>query len=223
MQGHQTVGRRTVTRRSPSATKETLGVIGAVALVVGLGLVLAPGPNPDRGQADRPELLPYQRLFRGLPPGEQLRYREILEGVTEVENHRAERGVWPEVNTLIEAGVPPFAPNPVEKGALVWTRRGRSPVHNYLGLPSGAAGQTGAAWLVLFQESGDRLGQEVKTVADLDEQHHLLSNGEIIHFSVWRRDQAPTGEDPILLPMAEGWTQILIAPEGKKAVAEDKS
>ena len=212
MQGRQAVGRRTVEARSPSAKKETVVVIGVAVLVLAAGLVLAPGPTrgPESGAAA--ELLPYQRLFSSLPPKEQLQYRELLEGVVEAENLRAESGAWPSVETLTTAGVPPFLPNPVDKAALAWSQRGQAPVYNYLGRPNGA----GVAWLVLLQESGDRLGKEVPTVADLDEQHHLLNNGEIVHFSVWRRDSAPTHDELIVLPMTEGWTQILVAPEAPK-------
>lgn len=212
MQGHQAVGRRTVEARSPSAKKETVVVIGVAVLVLAAGLVLAPGPTRGPEAPTSAELLPYQRLFSTLPPEDQLRYRELLEGVVEAENLRAKSGTWPTVEALRDVGVPPFVPNPVQKGTLTWSQRGQAPVYNYLGQPNGA----GVAWLVLLQESGDRLGKEVPTVADLDEQHHLLSNGEIIHFSVWRRDSAPTDDALIILPMTEGWTQILVAPEGPK-------
>lgn len=212
MQGRQAVGRRTVEARSPSAKKETVVVIGVAVLVLAAGLVLAPGPTRGPEALPSGELLPYQRLFSTLPPEDQLRYRELLEGVMEAESLRAESGAWPTVETLITAGIPPFVPNPILKGTLTWAQRGQAPVYNYLGQPNGA----GVAWLVLLQESGDRLGKEVPTVADLDEQHHLLSNGEIIHFSVWRRDSASTDDELIILPMTEGWTQILVAPEGPK-------
>lgn len=212
MQGRQAVGRRTVEARSPSAKKETVLVIGVAVLVLAAGLVLAPGPGRGPEPRAAGELLPYQRLFSSLPEEEQLRYRELLEGVVEAENLRAESGQWPSVEALRAAGVPPFLPNPIDKGALSWSQRGQAPVYNYLGGRDGG----GAAWLVLLQESGDRLGKEVPTVADLDEQHRLLSNGEIIHFSVWRRDSAPAKDELIILPMTEGWTQILVAPEGPK-------
>lgn len=211
MQGRQAVGRRTVEARSPSTKKETALVVGVAIVVLGAGLALAPGPARGPEAQGPAELLPYQRLFSTLPPDEQLRYRELLEGVVEAENLRAESGAWPKVEVLAEAGVPPFSPNPIHPVALRWVHRGKAPVYNYLG-----AAQDGAAWLVLLQESGDRLGKEVPTLADLDEQHHLLGNGEIIHFSVWRRDSAPNREELIILPMTEGWTQILVAPEGAK-------
>jgi hypothetical protein len=163
------------------------------------------------GDAAR-DLMPYQRLFRGLGGEDQRLFRELQEGLLEAENVRSSTRRWPAPGTLADRGVPPFADAAGRGGRRFyrWQLRQEGPIVNYLGVP---ADRRDPAFLLLVQEpdpgapaqgsppggpaggagpaQGSRGIAGVAGVAGAqatDEVHHRLADGTLLHVSVWRRE-----------------------------------
>ena len=203
-------GVRTVEVLPPSERRET-GLVLAVATAIFFAalLVIAPGSGYSGSQnAPRAaDLLPFQILFRDAPPPVQRMYREMQEGLLEAEYRRAATKVWPAVGALAEEGIPPFAPTrPPYRWSLV-----RDEVFiNYVGLPE----PDGPAFLALIQEP-DPNANDAIPAASLDEVHHRLPDGTLLHVSIWFRAAGATmsADRPVTQPAAAGWTQVLIGTQ----------
>ena len=166
------------------------------------------GLHADRGgrAAELADLLPFQVLFRDLEPSLQRNFREMQEGVIEAERVRVDAKEWPAVEALAADGVPPFAADPIDRGHYAWTRLRDGTIVNYRGRST-----TGAPELLLLVQEPDAGAIDAGLQSTVvDETHHRLSDGTLLHVTMWFR--APGGADVRALvdrPFAEGWTQIL--------------
>jgi hypothetical protein len=197
--------------RPPSTTAETLGVVraGVVIVLAASFAILAPRGGKPGGQAW--PLLPYQRLFIDLPSADQRVIRSLREAMIEAENSRSQTKAWPEVAALAQQGIPPFAPDPIDRGAYLWSRKQTGLNVNYRGVPQLA---DRPELLLLFVEPdpaaarmpGDR-------PLPVDEQHHTLADGTALHVSLWLRPPGRARDERVVsFPAADGWTQILSKP-----------
>lgn len=197
--------------RPPSVRVETLNVLKAAAAIVLIVAAYLFRPSiGDQSQSAAREsplgLLPYQRLIRDAPPAEQRIFRELQEGLLEAEGIRAARGEWPDVSTLSNEGVPPFAPDPTQKIAYKWTSVRQDWVTNYLGVPSDPAAP---AWVLVILEPEPGAPPDP---APNDETHHRLPDGTTLHVSIWNLPEAKrrSGLAALRLPQNEGWTNLLV-------------
>jgi hypothetical protein len=203
---------RAVEIRPPSVVAETANVLKAATVVVLLAAayVFAPLTSTSRDpMSDRPpasDLLPYQKLIRDAPPAEQRIFRELQEGLLEAERIRAASGGWPDVTTLADQGIPPFADDPTQPIQYNWTSVRQDWAINYLGVPSDPLAP---AWLlvILEPEPGAPADQ-----APNDETHHRLPDGTTLHVSIWTMQEGKrrSGFAAVRLPQNEGWTNLLV-------------
>jgi hypothetical protein len=235
---------RTVEIAPPSARAETWNVLRAAALIVlatwiyiadtaapagsGAAGATASAATPDwravsgaggrgdggRGDGETRDLMPYQRLFRGLGGDDQRLFRELQEGLLEAENVRSSTRRWPAPGMLAARGIPPFADAAGRGGRRLyrWQLRQEGPIVNYLGL---AADRRDPPFLLLVQEpdpgapaegslprgqaGGAGPGQGARAIAGVagaqatDEVHHRLADGTLLHVSVWLREAPAAG------------------------------
>jgi hypothetical protein len=198
---------RTVEVLPLSGRRETGLVLGvATAIFFGALIVIAPGSGYS-GLQNVPragDLLPFQMLFRDAPPPVQRVYREMQEGLLEAEHRRAATKLWPAVGTLAAQGIPPFA---LTRPPYRWSLVQDDVFINYVGLPE----LDGPAFLALVQEP-DPNAIDAAPAALLDEVHHRLPDGTLLHVSIWFRaaGAAVPADRPITQPAAAGWTQVLV-------------
>ncbi len=190
--------------RPPSKRNETRRVLAAAALIVSaaLGEIAWSRSSGETARAPEGEV-----LFADLPFAEQRAFREIQEGLVEAERFRSDKGRWPIASDLAGEGVPPFARTPGDPSTRAWTSAEDYTGLNYLGWPT-ASGER--ALLVLIQEAGE---WAEPGATGLDEEHHQLAEGDLIHVSVWVSEAK--GDPPqavIAEPKLRGWTRIRIAP-----------
>jgi hypothetical protein len=208
MPGDDTI--RTVEVRPPSASGETRIVLRVAAAITFGALFVAAlraGDAPQNGQRSG-DLLPFQLLFRDAPPPIQRMYRDLQEGLIEAENTRAASKRWPAVATLAAEGIPPFGTLP----AYTWRLAQDGVYVNYLGVP--APGSDRPAFLALIQEPEPGSG-ETAAALPLDEVHHRLVDGTLLHVSIWFRAADVVPADQVLTaPFASGWTQVLVGSQG---------
>jgi uncharacterized protein DUF6162 len=199
---------RTVEVLPPSAHGETRLVLRAAATVL-FGALFVIGLHSGNGGPEdgvrTGDLLPFQVLFRDASAPIQRMYREMQEGVLEAENARAATKQWPEVETLEAEGIPPFA---LASPSYRWRLVRDGVFVNYVGMP--APTSDGPAFLALIQEPDP--GYVDTAPAAPDEVHHRLTDGTLLHVSIWFRPAAPAGPaDRVLTqPSATGWTQVLV-------------
>jgi hypothetical protein len=204
---------RTVEIRPPSLRDETLNVLKAATAVVTVVAVYLFRPTFDmgRGRAASPPagLFPYQALVREAPPAEQRIFRELQEGLLEVERIRATTGQWPDVAVLAADGIPPFASDPTQKASYKWTSIRQDWVVNYLGVPSDPAAP---AWVLVILEPEPGAPADP---APNDETHHRLPDGTTLHVSVWRirEESRRSGFAALRLPQNDGWTQLMVGQQ----------
>lgn len=198
----------TAARRVPvvplSARAELLLVVrAAMAVAVGVWIYLASSASTLSGGPGQRNLLPFQKLIADRPADEQRTFRELQEGLLEVEAARSMNNAWPAIDTLSADGIPPFAPDPTKRSPIAWQRLQSGMTINYLGLPGRA---DGPAWLLLVQEPEPGVPPD-QTFED--EEHHRLANGVMLHVSTWvHQDGRKIGARLVRLPQAEGWTQL---------------
>ena len=202
---------RTVEVLPPSGRGETGLVLGVAAVIFfGARLVIAldSGYGGSENGAPAGDLLPFQMLFRDAPPPIQRMYREMQEGLLEAEYRRAATKRWPAVATLAAQGIPPFAP---ARPPYRWSLAQDRVFVNYVGLPE----PDGPAFLALVQEP-DPNAVDVAPGGLLDEFHHRLADGTLLHVSMWFRAAAAAVpvDRPLTQPAAAGWTQVLVGRRG---------
>jgi hypothetical protein len=187
-----------------SARAELLLVVrAAMATAVGVWIYLASTASTLNGGVGQRNLLPFQKLIADRPALEQRTFRELQEGLLEIEAARSASGAWPPTDALAADGVPPFAPDPTRRLEVTWQRLQTGTILNYLGLPSAT---DGPAWLLLVQEPEPGVPPD-QTFED--EEHHRLANGVMLHVSTWvHQDGRKVGNRLVRLPQAEGWTQL---------------
>jgi hypothetical protein len=203
---------RVLDLRGPTVREEAVAVFRALMVIafgalflIGRGWTDGSGAAPA-AQADAPA---YQVLFRDLTSPEQRMFRGLQEGLTEAENLRPGLPEWPSPEALASQGIPPFAPDPLAPG-MTWSFSRRGPNATYLGATA-AAGSP--AYLILIQEPApDSPGDPPNT--PLDETHHRLSTGVILHVSIWEQPAGRVEASPAILdrPYLGGWRQIEVAP-----------
>jgi hypothetical protein len=184
------------------------------------------------GRAAARDLMPYQRLFPSLDGAQQLMFRELREGLLEAENLRSATRRWPPPAALAGRGIPPFADVPASRRHTYrWELRQEGLYVNYLGVPADARAP---AFLLLVQEPDPRAPADPAAPppgAPDDEVHHRLADGTVLHVSIWMRAGGRFGAPAapglpvaapvaagaaaapaaavIMVPYAEGWTQLL--------------
>ena len=190
-----------------------------VAVVIGFGALLlivlrGGGLGSADGATSARDLLPFQRLFRDAPPELQRAYRAIQEGLIEAENARGTTGKWPAAEELAAQGVPPFAPDPIDKARYSWSLAQDGLCVDYRGVPASAGAPELLAWI---QEPLPGYGEKLDPRAPLDETHHRLADGSVLHVSVWYREAASARDGVVCQPADAGFLQILVgdAPGGR--------
>jgi hypothetical protein len=193
---------RTVEVRSPSATAETVGVLKAVFHILFWSAIAIGIERSQAAASGAPATLPGEIAFRDIPSADQRMYRELQEGVLEAESRRSAEKRWPAVEALAAAGVPPFAPDPLDRAHYVWSLAQRDVVINYRGVPADPAAPS---FLLIAIEPNP--GDPVDPTAPTDEIHHRLADGMLIHVSTWKGPRLPDGV--VAYPPADrGWQRI---------------
>jgi hypothetical protein len=177
-----------------------VGVLYVVAFQLDIG--------SDAGRPRRDQMLAFQVLFRDLPGPEQRVYREMKEGLDEALRLRGTQGTWPSVAELAEAGIPPFAPDVLDRSSLLWEQRREELVNEYIGTPSRDTGVP--LFLILVQEPAPGSGED-PSAAGVDEEHQLLPDGRLLHVTYWKHPLQPLGSGLIADPPLQGWQQIRVA------------
>ena len=208
---------RTVDVLPPSASGETRLVLRAAAAIV-FGALFASGLHAsDRGNDSGPQardLAPFQMLFRDATPTVQRMFREIQEGLIEAENMRVATKRWPAVETLAAQGIPPF---PLAHSPYRWRLLQEGVYAAYVGAP--APGSDAPAFLALIQEPEPGYVETVMPGTPPDELHHRLSDGTLLHVSVWFRPDGLAPDDQATIatlaqPFAAGWKQVFAGKQG---------
>ena len=186
------------------SSKERGLVLAAAAGIVSVIAVYAVVNGRNAGDGSR-TLLPYQALSRDLPEPDQQMFRRIRQGLLAAETERARTGAWPAPPVLARRGVAPFAA-PAES-EYEWSRLQQGAIVNYFGQPRDAAQP---AWLLEIQEPEPGMPPDP---APLDEEHHRLPDGTMLHTYVWTHrfgGQLPVGF--IRQPQNSGWTEVFSTP-----------
>jgi hypothetical protein len=197
----------------PSARREAANVLRMAAVIlIATWIYLANTAMPRTGPAAGAGLIAYQKLFSSLEPREQRMFRSLHEGLLEAENVRSSSGAWPAPAALAGQGIPPFAADPIaSREKYTWTLHQEGNLVNYLGLP--AAAQL-PAFLLSIQEPTS--GASVDTAPN-DEQHHRLTNGEVLHVAVWMHGEGAKLSDALVRqPESAGWAQLLAGSQSSQ-------
>ena len=197
-------GARSVNVAALSAQAELLAVVRAsMGITIGVWIYLAVMTGVGGNAPRQRNLLPFQKLIADRAPAEQRMFRELQEGLLEAEAVRSTTHAWPTPQSLAEAGIPPFAPDPTQRSRYVWSLVRSGTMVNYLGIPT-AAGLP--AWLLFVQEPEPGVPPD-QTFED--EEHHRLTGGAMLHVSAWvHGDGRAVAQRIVRLPQAEGWTQL---------------
>jgi hypothetical protein len=151
-------------------------------------------------------LLPYQSLVRDLPESDQQMFRSVRQGLLTAETDRARRGAWPEPSRLARRGIVPFATS-ANGAEYEWSRLQQGAIINYFAQPRDPAQP---AWLIEIQEPEAGMPPDP---APLDEEHHRLPDGTMLHTYVWTHrfgGQVPVGF--IRQPQNSGWMEVFSTP-----------
>jgi uncharacterized protein DUF6162 len=202
-------GERTVDIVPPSRNDEAAWVLMAAGFVL-LGMIYTYAFQREAAQhgarGATGGLLPHQVLFRDLPSAEQRMFRAMQEGAGEALRLRAERGAWPSTDALATAGVPPFAPDVLDKSGYRWSGRSEGLLTDYVGVPGRAQGAP--AFLLFIQEPDPVTGERPPPPSVIDEEHQLLPGGVLLHVTYWKRSVGSLPPGMVVDPALEGWQQI---------------
>lgn len=184
--------------------------LAAMAIVVCVIYIIGferGGPAGRNAGAQARALLPYQTLFRDLPSVEQRVFRAMQEGLGEALRTRGSTQAWPAVATLAAQGVPPFAPDVLDRSALRWELRSTALLYQYVGIPS--ASREAPAFMISIVEPEPITGEK-PIPGVVDEEHQVLPDGLLLHITYWKRRADGIGTGPITEPSLAGWTQIRV-------------
>jgi len=185
-----------------------------VAFGAWLTIGLHAGAPPSADALPAADLLPWQTLFRDLPGPTQRNYRAMEEGMGEAERVRLSTKAWPEVSALAADGVPPFAPDPIDKARYAWRYAREGDVVNYRGTPQDPSAPE---LMVVIQEPAPGTIDMAAEARIVDETHHLLPDGTLLHVTFWFRASHMPADSVIDRPNALGWTQILTGQTRKES------
>ena len=195
--------------QSPSLLRETAGVVRAVVHIVFWSALLmgATWFRRDTAGAGRaPQVAVDEVAFRELDPEAQRLYRACLEGLTEAEDVRSRVGDWPTVAALAARAIPPFAPDPLDHAGYTWTMLRDGTLINYVGAPDAASKRPTFVISILEPDPGTPIDPQ----AYVDETHHKLRDGTLLHVSVWVGTRALA--KPAATPAFEdGWRRVTMA------------
>lgn len=194
---------------SPSGRSETSGVLRAV-FFVGLfsALYISASLNPatHATTSAAPAESPFLKRFRDLDQKDQRTFRAVQEGLTEAERARGSGSSWPTIDALVRDGIPPFAPDPIDKDGYRWKLLTKGRIANYVGTPS--ADSQRPTFVLIVTEADP--GWENSPPVPVDEVHHQLTNRMPIHVGTF---VAPgvheLGEAVPAVDFNQGWQQIL--------------
>lgn len=197
---------RTVQIHSPSAARETSMVARALFfLLYGSALVLS-AEIRGGGSAEAAPSSIFERRFQDLDAADQRLYRALREGMIEAESRRSAKGAWPGVASLAQEGIPPFAADPLDHARYTWTARIGATVSNYIGTPAADSGRKALVVVITEPEPGT----PSDPLAPVDEVHHRLADGAMIHVTVWMGPPLAEANAPLsVLPIEQGYQQIL--------------
>jgi hypothetical protein len=160
------------------------------------------------GAAEAAPPSPFERRFQDLDAPDQRLYQAIREGVAEAEARRSATGEWPSIESLAAEGIPPFAEDPIDKAHYVFKTVKNKTVIDYLGTPAPGSGREAVMVVITEPEPGTAKDP----LARVDEVHHRLADGTMIHVTVWMGPLIELPREPLsVLPLEQGWKQILIA------------
>lgn len=184
--------------------------LAAMAIVVAVIYTIAferGGAVSKNAEPQARALLPHQTLFRDLPSAEQRGFRAMQEGLTEALRTRGTSGAWPAVEVLAAEGVPPFAPDVLDRFRLRWDLRASGLLYQYVGVPS--ATEAMPAFMISIAEPEPVTGEK-PVPGVVDEEHQLLPDGTLLHVTYWKRRADGVGPTLISDPALAGWTQIRV-------------
>ncbi|MFT3764663.1 MAG: hypothetical protein QM820_03960 [Minicystis sp.] len=199
---------RTHEVRPPSARAETWMVARAAFHIVYWSALVVSAQTYDAGRpaaaASAPS--PFERRFAELAPEDQRMYRAIQEGVAEAERRRSATGRWPSADDLAREGVPPFAADPIDRARYTWSFVRTGTAVNYVGTPAAGADRETFAVIVVEPDPGTASDP----TAQVDDVHHRLAEGTMIHVTVWMGPPlGPLRDAVTVLAPDQGYKQVL--------------
>ena len=205
----QTYRTREIT--SPSARRETAYVARVAfhvllwsAFVISVQVQAAKGGLDGAGQAS-----PFERRFQDLDSADQRLFRAIQEGIHEAEVTRSARREWPSVEALAQQGIPPFAPDPIDRARYTWASPRSGNLINYIGTPAPESGRESFVVIIIEPEPG----VPVDPKQQVDEVHHRLGDGTMIHVTVWMGPGLRQNREPVaFVAPDQGWRQVMVGP-----------
>jgi hypothetical protein len=201
---------RTETVQPPSLYRETGMVLRAAFHIAYFSAFVILG-RPDAGGAAATEL-PFERRFSDLEPSDQRVFRSLQEGLLEAEGERSRSGQWPAVEALAQRGVPPFAPDPIDKARYGWRLLRKGTLVNYIGVPAQESGRR--SFVVIITEPGPESPIDPQT--PIDELHHRLPDGMMIHVAVWMGPGLEGAREPVpFVSPDDGWQRVTVGPTTK--------
>lgn len=195
-------GVRTVSVQPPSLVRESKAVGLALLQIAIVSAIAINASRPSK--ADPASGLQADEIaFAKLDADEQRLYRSSLEGLSELEDARNAKGAWPAIEELAARFVPPFAEDPLDRFGYRWTMLRDKLVVNYIGIPRDDARPT----LVIAAVEPEPGAAEV---AEVDETHHKLADGTLIHVGIYRGTLRTAPSAPMSqFSFGEGWRRIV--------------
>lgn len=195
----------------PSAADETRRVFKLGFLVLyGAAFVILGRPVVD--DANSTVESPFEVRFQTLDASDQRMFRNLQEGVLEAEYERSRSGKWPDAASLAANGIPPFAVDPIDQSKYQWRSLSSDNLVNYIGTPAQKERPT---LIAIITEPPPGTAPDPRAV--VDETHHKLQDGTIIHVTIWFSPAARAGESPALGDLKEpvafvneqaGWRRV---------------
>lgn len=196
---------RTVDVRAPSARRETWMVARAAFHIVYWSALVVSAETHGASRAPAAAApSPFERRLAELAPDDQRLYRALREGAVEAERRRSRARRWPTADELAREGIPPFAPDPLDRARYTWSFVQTGVAVNYVGLPA-ASGREPFILVVTEPEAGSA----VDPSAQVDDVHHRLADGSMIHVTIWMGPPPTPGRALSVFPPDQGYKQIL--------------